>query len=212
MMQWYKIKPTVQAYYSTLKWRHNVLTKISVCLPNCAMSHSRGLESSQNLQSPIDYVTTVGTNLSNPVAVRSQAQVCGRLIKGIAGSKPADFMNISLLCVEQVVGGRQQYNQQQVVGGKCEENNAYLLSLEQVQQLRLITCRAWHSRLGCFTTGPRVSLPCTIWCRLRSEMSLVSSGFSLSSQAQRNQLQEHCSRYLTILAVRGLSWISYTLC
>jgi len=32
--------------------------------------------------------------------VRSQAQVCGRLIKGIAGSKPADFMNIRLLCVE----------------------------------------------------------------------------------------------------------------
>ena len=210
-MQWYKIKPTVQGYYSALKWKHNVLTKTSVCLPNCTMSHSRGLESSQNLYSQIDYVTTVGTNLSNPVAVRSQAQVCGRLIKGIAGSKPPDFMNISLLCVEQVAGGR-QYNQQQVVGGKWEENNGYLLSVEQVQQLRLITCRAWHSRLGCFSTGQRVSLPCTISCRLRSEMSLVSSGFSLSSEAQRNQLQENCSRYLTILTVRSLSWISYNLC
>jgi hypothetical protein len=41
----------------------------------------------------------VGTNLSKPVAVQSQAQVCGRLSAGITGSKPADGMNIRVLCV-----------------------------------------------------------------------------------------------------------------
>jgi hypothetical protein len=37
-----------------------------------------------------------------PVSVRSKAQVCGRLIAGIAGSNPAegmDFCLLDLLCV-----------------------------------------------------------------------------------------------------------------
>jgi hypothetical protein len=34
-----------------------------------------------------------------PVAARSKALVCGRLVAGIAGSNPAKGMDISLLCL-----------------------------------------------------------------------------------------------------------------
>jgi hypothetical protein len=33
------------------------------------------------------------------VVVRSKAQVCGRFIRGIAGSKPAEGMDVRLLCM-----------------------------------------------------------------------------------------------------------------
>jgi hypothetical protein len=38
-----------------------------------------------------------------PVAVRSKAYVCGRLITGIVGSNPAEGMDVSPLCLLCVV-------------------------------------------------------------------------------------------------------------
>jgi hypothetical protein len=34
-----------------------------------------------------------------PVAARSKAQVCGHLVAGIAGSNPAEGMDVCLLCL-----------------------------------------------------------------------------------------------------------------
>ena len=38
-----------------------------------------------------------------PVAVRSNSYVCGRFIAGIAGSNPAEDMDVRLLCLLCVV-------------------------------------------------------------------------------------------------------------
>ena len=41
--------------------------------------------------------------LSIPVAVRSNAWVCGRSLGGIAGSNPAEGMNVRIMCLLCVV-------------------------------------------------------------------------------------------------------------
>jgi hypothetical protein len=37
------------------------------------------------------------------VAARSKAEVCGRLVAGIAGSNPAEVMDVSLMCLYVVL-------------------------------------------------------------------------------------------------------------
>jgi hypothetical protein len=54
------------------------------------------------VSSQFDYVTSVGTILSNPLAIWSQAQVCGRSITGIVGSNPADGMDVVSCVVVQL--------------------------------------------------------------------------------------------------------------
>jgi hypothetical protein len=45
----------------------------------------------------------VNFNSTIPIAVQSRVQVCGRLIAEIAGSNPAEVMDVRLLCLLCVV-------------------------------------------------------------------------------------------------------------
>jgi hypothetical protein len=45
----------------------------------------------------------INNNLSIPVAARSKTKVYGRLVAGVAGSNPADGMDVCLLCLYVVL-------------------------------------------------------------------------------------------------------------